>query len=101
MPTSCSACLQAQAVQRKVGHPNNYTLTKHMAECLLADAHAAGRMRVAIVRPSVIGSIAYSPLPGYFGNSAGVPSAILAFSSGGPPHICSLPKPSCRHSSPD
>ncbi|KAK9907611.1 hypothetical protein WJX75_006988 [Coccomyxa subellipsoidea] len=73
---------KAQAVQRKVGHPNNYTLTKHMAECLLADAHAAGRMRVAIVRPSVIGSIAYSPLPGYFGNSAGVPSAILAFSSG-------------------
>lgn len=67
---------------REVGLPNCYTLTKHMAECLLADAHAAGRLRVAIVRPSVVGCIACSPLPGYFGNAAGVPSATLAFASG-------------------
>ena len=79
-------CLQAQAVLREVGLPNCYTLTKHMAECLLADAHAAGRMRVAIVRPSVIGCIARSPLPGYFGNAAGVTSATLAFASGSPIH---------------
>ena len=65
-----------------MGLPNCYTLTKHMAECLLADAHAAGRLCVAIVRPSVVGCIACSPLPGYFGNAAGVPSATLAFASG-------------------
>ncbi|EIE27188.1 hypothetical protein COCSUDRAFT_55211 [Coccomyxa subellipsoidea C-169] len=75
---------KAQALLREVGLPNCYTLTKHMAESLLADAHAAGRMRVAIVRPSVIGCIACAPLPGYFGNAAGVTSAILAFASGAP-----------------
>ena len=85
MLTECSETLQAQAVLREVGHANNYTLTKHMAECLLADAHAAKRMRVAIVRPSVIGCIARSPLHGYFGNSSGVPSATLAFTSGAYP----------------
>lgn len=72
---------------REVGLPNCYTLTKHMAECLLADAHTAGRMRVAIVRPSVIGCLACSPLPGYFGNAAGVTSATLAFASGPTSHI--------------
>ena len=76
--------MQARALLRQVGQPNNYTLTKHMAECLLADAHAAGRMRVAVVRPSVIGCIACAPLPGYFGNAAGVPSATLAYASGVP-----------------
>ncbi len=75
---------QAQALLREVGLPNCYSLTKHMAESLLADAHAAGRMRVAIVRPSVIGCIACAPLPGYSGNAAGVTSATLAFASGAP-----------------
>lgn len=85
---------------REVGLPNCYTLTKHMAECLLADAHSAGRMRVAIVRPSVIGCLAYSPLPGYFGNAAGVTSATLAFASGPTFHSfcahCRAVKLSCR-----
>lgn len=65
-----------------MGLPNAYTLTKHMTESLLADVHAAGRLQVAIVRPSVVGGIAHSPLPGYFGNAAGMPAATLAFASG-------------------
>lgn len=61
--------------------PNNYTLTKHMCEEMLADLHCDS-FRVAIVRPTIIGAIAVAPLPGYFGNAAGVTSSILAFASG-------------------
>ena len=74
--------VQAQHTLRDVGLPNSYTLTKHMAEGLVADMHAAGVLPVAIVRPSIIGCIAHKPVPGYFGNSAGLTSAILAFASG-------------------
>ena len=73
---------QAQDLLRDVGLPNSYTLTKHMAEGLVADMHAEGALPVAIVRPSIIGCIAHKPVPGYFGNSAGLTSAILAFASG-------------------
>ena len=75
--------VQAQHILRDIGLPNSYTLTKHMAEGLVADMHAAGVLPVAIVRPSIIGCIAHKPVPGYFGNSAGLTSAILAFASGG------------------
>ena len=74
--------VQAQDLLKDVGLPNSYTLTKHMAEGLVADMHAAGALPVAIVRPSIIGCIAHKPVPGYFGNSAGLTSAILAFASG-------------------
>lgn len=67
---------------KEVGLPNSYTLTKHMAESLLDDMHRAGSLNVAIVRPSIIGGLAGAPLPGYFGNAAGLTSATLAFVSG-------------------
>lgn len=76
--------LQAQAILRDVGLPNSYTLTKHMAEDLVADMHAAGALPAAILRPSIIGCIARAPVPGYIGNAAGLTSAILAFASGEP-----------------
>ena len=76
-----SGTLQAQAVLRQVGLPNSYTLTKHMCEELLDDLHCPA-FPVAIVRPSIIGAIARSPVPGYFGNAAGVTSATLAFATG-------------------
>ena len=66
---------------RQVGLPNSYTLTKHMCEELLDDLHCAA-FPVAVVRPSIIGAIARSPVPGYFGNAAGVTSATLAFATG-------------------
>jgi fatty acyl-CoA reductase len=69
-------------VLTEVGLPNSYTLTKHMAESLLDDLHREGALPVAIVRPSIIGGLAGSPLPGYFGNAAGLTSATLAFASG-------------------
>lgn len=73
---------QAQAVLKEVGLPNSYTMTKHMAEGLVADMHAAGALPAAIVRPSIIGCCAHDPAPGYIGNAAGLTSAILAVVSG-------------------
>ena len=37
---------------------------------------------VAIVRPSIIGAVAGSPLPGYVGNTAGSTGAALAIATG-------------------
>lgn len=61
--------------------PNSYTLTKHMCEELLAELHCP-EFPVAILRPSIIGAIARAPVPGYFGNAAGLTSATLAFATG-------------------
>ena len=74
-------CAQAQSVLKQVGLPNCYTMTKRMCEELLADLHCAA-FPVAIVRPSIVGAIARAPVPGYFGNAAGVTSATLAFATG-------------------
>ncbi|CAK0784884.1 hypothetical protein CVIRNUC_008089 [Coccomyxa viridis] len=72
----------AQGVLKDVGLPNSYTLTKHMAEGLVADMHAAGVLPSAIVRPSIVSCIARAPAPGYFGNSAGLTSIVLVYASG-------------------
>ena len=69
---------------RATGLPNCYTLTKHMCEELVYELHSA-KFPVAIVRPTIIGAIAKAPLPGYFGNTAGVTTMVLAFATGAPP----------------
>ena len=61
--------------------PNSYTLTKHMCEDLLAELHCK-TFPVCINRPTIIGAIANLPVPGYFGNAAGLTSATLAFATG-------------------
>ena len=81
-PSQAAALVQAQAVLKDVGLPNSYTLTKHMAEGLVADMHAAGVLPSAIVRPSIVSCIARAPAPGYFGNSAGLTSIVLVYASG-------------------
>ena len=81
-PSQAAALMQAQAILKDVGLPNSYTLTKHMAEGLVADMHAAGALPSAIVRPSIVSCIARAPAPGYFGNSAGLTSLVLVYASG-------------------
>ena len=66
---------------RATGLPNCYTLTKHMCEELVHEAHSPG-FPVAIVRPTIIGAVAHAPLAGYFGNTAGVTTIVLAFATG-------------------
>ena len=64
-----------------MGLPNSYTLTKHMCEDLLEELHCKA-FPVCITRPTIIGAIAHLPVPGYFGNAAGLTSATLAFATG-------------------
>lgn len=73
--------MQAQGILKQTALPNCYTLTKHMCEELLADLHGAA-FPVAIVRPTMIGAVAGMPLPGYFGNKAGLTAATLAYATG-------------------
>lgn len=77
----CALMTQAQKLLKEVKLPNSYTLTKHMCEDLLAELHCR-EFPVAILRPSIIGAIARAPVPGYFGNAAGLTSATLAFATG-------------------
>jgi hypothetical protein len=81
--------LQAQKILKEVKLPNSYTLTKHMCEELLAELHCR-EFPVAIMRPTIIGAIARFPVPGYFGNAAGLTSATLAFATGARRHSCLL-----------
>ena len=73
--------MQAQRLLKEVGLPNSYTLTKHMCEDLLEELHCK-KFPVCITRPTIIGAIAHLPVPGYFGNAAGLTSATLAFATG-------------------
>ena len=73
--------MQAQKLIREVGLPNCYALTKHMCEDLLAQLHCPD-FPVCILRPTIVGAIANHPVPGYFGNAAGLTSATLAFATG-------------------
>ena len=52
-----------------------------MCEEMLVGLHGMA-FPIAIVRPTIIGAIARMPLPGYFGNTAGITSATLAFATG-------------------
>ncbi len=63
------------------GFPNTYCFSKHLAESLMADYHTRA-FPVAIIRPSIIGAVAGSPLPGYVGNTAGSTGAALAIATG-------------------
>lgn len=76
--------VMAQAAQylKASRHCNNYTFSKHMTEQLMRDLHKAG-VPVTIVRPAIVGAVAYEPCPGYFGNTiAGVTAMILAYATG-------------------
>jgi hypothetical protein len=44
--------------------PNNYTLSKHLAEYMVADFHKHCKLPIAIARPTLISSVARDPYPG-------------------------------------
>ena len=64
-----------------------------MCEDLLVQLHCQD-FPVCILRPTIVGAIAYHPVPGYFGNAAGLTSATLAFATGKmtlPPALSAAP----------
>jgi hypothetical protein len=44
--------------------PNNYTLSKHLAEYMVADFHKYCKLPIVIARPTLISSVARDPYPG-------------------------------------
>jgi alcohol-forming fatty acyl-CoA reductase len=53
----------------RTGHPNTYTFTKCLCEHLLVERR--GRVRLSIVRPSVISAARALPFPGWIDSTAG------------------------------
>ena len=73
--------LQADKLMQQWRFPNTYCFSKHLAESLMATYHRTA-FPVTIVRPSIIGGLAGTPLPGYVGNTAGSTGAALAIATG-------------------
>eukprot|EP00775_Hariotina_reticulata_P006278 gene6278-6517_t len=73
---------RSECLMKHWNFPNNYTLSKHLAEYMVADFHKSYKLPVAIVRPTLISSVAKDPYPGYTGNFAGHVGATLAFMAG-------------------
>ena len=55
--------------------PNTYTYAKALAETVVSSDHT--QLKIAIVRPSIVGASASFPFPGYIDNYNG-PSGLLA-----------------------
>ena len=52
-------------VLRETGYPNTYTLTKAIAEVLLAGSPLLDQAKVFVVRPSIVGAAYREPVPGW------------------------------------
>lgn len=76
-----NSVLQAGKYMQQWRFPNTYCFSKHLAELLMASYHGT-TFPLAIVRPSIIGGLAGTPLPGYVGNTAGSTGAALAIATG-------------------
>eukprot|EP00882_Tetradesmus_deserticola_P006829 GHRQ01007191.1.p1 GENE.GHRQ01007191.1~~GHRQ01007191.1.p1 ORF type:complete len:264 (+),score=67.51 GHRQ01007191.1:414-1205(+) len=61
---------RAAGLMKAWNFPNNYTLSKHLAEYMVADFHKHCKLPIAIARPTLISSVAQDPYPGA-GNSRG------------------------------
>jgi hypothetical protein len=59
-----NANLRAEGLLAQWNFPNNYTLSKHLAEYMVADYQKCFNLPVAIVRPTLISSVARDPYPG-------------------------------------
>lgn len=58
----------------QLSHPNTYTLTKSMAEQIVADYSQT--LPLCIVRPSIVGAAIEEPYPGWVDNVYGVTGKI-------------------------
>jgi hypothetical protein len=80
-----NANLRAEGLLSQWNFPNNYTLSKHLAEYMIADYQKHFAMPIAIVRPTLISSVARDPYPGERGWVCVVGGAELALWA----HSCS------------
>ncbi len=75
--------MQGTALMEKWHFKNTYYLVKNLTERLVAAAHRED-LSTCIVRPSIVGAVSVSPVPGYIGNSSGATGGILAYGTGEP-----------------
>jgi len=68
------------ALLAETGHPNTYTLTKCLAEHLLAGR--ARRVPVTLLRPSIISASRHLPEPGWIDSTAAFAAFVLLMGSG-------------------
>jgi nucleoside-diphosphate-sugar epimerase len=59
-----AANVRAAALGLRWNFPNNYTLSKHLAEQLVAQHQQQG-LPACIVRPSLVCAVLYEPVPGH------------------------------------
>jgi len=62
---------RAATLMARWNFPNTYCFGKRLTELMAARLQAQHALPMAIVRPSLVGSLAGAPLPGYTGNWAG------------------------------
>lgn len=62
---AAAADIRASALGLRWGFPNNYTLSKHLAEQLVQHYHHQEGLPVCIVRPSLVCAVLYQPIPGH------------------------------------
>lgn len=60
--------------------PNNYCLTKWLAEQMLV--HDFPQLQLALIRPAIVGAVASKPIAGFVGNKSGATGAALAIAAG-------------------
>lgn len=74
--------LSAPEAERKAAglFPNNYCLTKWLAEQMLDEDFP--HLRLALIRPTIVGSVALKPIAGFIGNKSGATGAALAIAAG-------------------
>lgn len=75
--------MQAQELMEDNGLQNTYFLAKNLTERAVAAADGQPH-RICIIRPSIIGSVARAPYPGFIGNSSGFTAALLGAAAGVP-----------------
>ncbi|KAI8477069.1 MAG: male sterility protein-domain-containing protein [Monoraphidium minutum] len=70
---------RAQGLISYLGFRNTYALGKHLAEKAVAALQREHRLPLAILRPSLVSSVAYEPYAGFTGNYAGHVGACMAY----------------------
>ncbi|KAH8900394.1 hypothetical protein GQ53DRAFT_801048 [Thozetella sp. PMI_491] len=75
-----SGSVDEQEILRRIGHPNTYTLSKCIAEHVLADAH--GKIPTTIVRPSIIGAAMERPFPAWTDSHYALAGVVLVMQTG-------------------
>ena len=72
---------QAAQIMEANNIKNTYFLSKSLTERMLLNTLGL-HGRLCIVRPSIVGAVAYEPCPGWVGNSSGFTALILGAASG-------------------